>query len=75
MSQALISLVEHYRSQVLGDRLQALMRITHLPAEAFLWPERFLTTHPGFARSLPAAKPAKVGRPRKRPEPKGPSHG
>jgi transcriptional regulator with XRE-family HTH domain len=52
----------------LGEALVRLMELTELPAEALLFPARYLAAHPDYLAAWGSAPPRR-GRPRKQPPP------
>jgi transcriptional regulator with XRE-family HTH domain len=56
-----------------GEALLCLLRVTSIPAEGLLFPERYLTENPTYLAAW-ASSPQRRGRPRKRQSEEGPAH-
>lgn len=57
---------EQGRRKPTGEALLCLMALTGIPAEALIFPARYLEQHPGYLGAWASAPPGR-GRPRKQP--------
>jgi transcriptional regulator with XRE-family HTH domain len=64
LTQGMISHIENRRRIALGDALEALLRVTGLPTDAFIRPDQFLREHPDYFQRRRTRR-------RRRPPPQG----